>query len=156
MANWKDYTTKEAVEDKDEIMIADATANANKRTPFSTLWNWIAGKLASAVIAQLETQNKSIIPAINELNSNVSFKCQVYSKSKINDCNNIPGGTTALAFGSSLNAPIEDGRAAVICIESKVDKIKSQYAFGLAANTGIIKSRYCLYNNDEETWTDWK
>lgn len=72
MANWKDYTTKEAVEDKDEIMIADATANANKRTPFSALWNWIAGKLASAVIAQLETQNKSIIPAINELNSKAS------------------------------------------------------------------------------------
>ena len=69
MGNWKDYTTKTTVEDKDEIMIADATANANKRTPFSTLWNWIAGKLASAVIAQLETTNKSIIPAINELNS---------------------------------------------------------------------------------------
>lgn len=70
MANWKEYTTKSTVEDKDEIMIADAAANANKRTPFSTLWNWIAGKLASAVIAQLETTNKSIIPAINELNSN--------------------------------------------------------------------------------------
>ena len=89
-------------------------------------------------------------------NSNVSFKYQVYSKSKINDCNNIPGGTTALAFGSSLNAPIEDGRAAVICIESKTDKIKSQYAFGLTTATGIIKSRYCLYNDGEETWTNWK
>ena len=156
MANWKEYTTKTTPEDADEIMIADSKANVSKRTPFSGLWNWIAGKLATAVISQLETQNKSIIPALNELNSNVSFKCQVYSKSKINDCNNIPGGTTALAFGSSLNAPIEDGRAAVICIESKADKIKSQYAFGLTTATGIIKSRYCLYNDGEETWTNWK
>ena len=69
MANWKEYTTKTTPEDADEIMIADTKANANKRTPFSGLWNWIAGKLATAVISQLETQNKSIIPALNELNS---------------------------------------------------------------------------------------
>lgn len=71
MANWKEYTTKTIPEDADEIMIADSKANVSKRTPFSGLWNWIAGKLASAVIAQLETANKSIIPAINELNSKV-------------------------------------------------------------------------------------
>lgn len=69
MANWKEYTTKTTIEDADEIMIADTKANANKRTPLGGLWNWIAGKLATAVISQLETQNKSIIPALNELNS---------------------------------------------------------------------------------------
>lgn len=67
--NWKEYTTKTNPEDTDEIMIADTKANANKRTPLSGLWNWIAGKLATAVISQLKTQNKSIIPALNELNS---------------------------------------------------------------------------------------
>lgn len=69
MANWKEYTTKTTPEDADEIMIADSKANASKRTPFSGLWNWIANKLATAVISQLETQSKSIIPALNELNS---------------------------------------------------------------------------------------
>lgn len=69
MANWKEYTTKTTPEDADEIVIADTKANANKRTPLGGLWNWIAGKLATAVISQLETQNKSIIPALNELNS---------------------------------------------------------------------------------------
>lgn len=69
MANWKEYTTKTTPEDADEIMIADTKANANRRTPLGGLWNWIAGKLATAVISQLETQNKSIIPALNELNS---------------------------------------------------------------------------------------
>lgn len=73
MANWKEYTTKTTPEDADEIVIADTKANANKRTPFSGLWNWIANKLATAVISQLETQNKSIIPALNELNSKRSF-----------------------------------------------------------------------------------
>ena len=74
MANWKEYTTKTTPEDADEIMIADTKANANKRTQFSGLWNWIAGKLASAVISQLETQNKSIIPALNELSSKIRTK----------------------------------------------------------------------------------
>lgn len=73
MANWKEYTTKTTPEDADEIMIADSKANVSKRTPFSGLWNWIAGKLATAVISQLETQNKSIIPAINELSSKTSI-----------------------------------------------------------------------------------
>lgn len=69
MANWKGYTTKSAVEDTDELMIADATANVNKRTPLSILWNWIVGKLTSAVIANLETNSKSVVGALNELNS---------------------------------------------------------------------------------------
>lgn len=72
--SWKEYTTKTNPEDTDEIMIADTKANANKRTPLSGLWNWIAGKLATAVISQLETQNKSIIPALNELNSKIRTK----------------------------------------------------------------------------------
>lgn len=75
MANWKEYTTKTTPEDADEIMIADSKANVSKRTPFSGLWNWIAGKLATAVISQLETQNKSIIPAINELSSKAQIVC---------------------------------------------------------------------------------
>lgn len=93
MANWKEYTTKTTPEDADEIMIADSKANVSKRTPFSGLWNWIAGKLATAVISQLETQNKSIIPALNELNSNRS----------ISILKEVPGGDKILFFytGSS-------------------------------------------------------
>ena len=87
MANWKEYTTKTIPEDTDEIVIADAKANANKRTPLSGLWNWIAGKLATAVISQLETQNKSIIPALNELNSNgIMNTTYVTSEELQNDC----------------------------------------------------------------------
>lgn len=87
MANWKEYTTKTTPEDADEIMIADSKANVSKRTPFSGLWNWIAGKLATAVISQLETQNKSIIPALNELNSkdllHILTEPTIYKTSKL-------------------------------------------------------------------------
>lgn len=69
MATWDSYTQKAIPEDNDTLMIKDTAGGANKRTPFSGVWNWIVKKLASAVISQLETTNKSIIPAINELNS---------------------------------------------------------------------------------------
>lgn len=70
MANWDSYTQKTTPADADTLMIKDTAGGANKRTPFSGVWNWIVGKLTSAVISQLETTNKSIVPAINELNSN--------------------------------------------------------------------------------------
>ena len=69
MANWDSYTQKSTPEDADTVMIKDTAGAANKRTPFSGVWNWIVRKLTSAVVSQLETSNKSIIPAINELNS---------------------------------------------------------------------------------------
>lgn len=69
MASWDSYTEKTTPADNDTLMIKDTAGGANKRTPFSGVWNWIVKKLASAVISQLETTNKSIIPAINELNS---------------------------------------------------------------------------------------
>lgn len=74
MANWDSYTQKSTPEDADTLMIKDTAGAANKRTPFSGVWNWIVRKLTSAVVSQLETSNKSIIPAINELNSKSRFE----------------------------------------------------------------------------------
>lgn len=99
MANWKEYTTKTTPEDADEIMIADAKANANKRTPLGGLWNWIAGKLATAVISQLETQNKSIIPALNELNSNAITEHKI--NSSFADIENERTGFYAISYGNT-------------------------------------------------------
>ena len=69
MAKFTDYTQKTKPADADLLLIHDNAGAANKKTPFSGVWSWILDKLASAVISQLETSNKSIIPAINELNS---------------------------------------------------------------------------------------
>ena len=50
-------------------MIYDATSKANKLSPFSGIWNWIVEKLTNAVISNLQTSNKTVLGAINELNS---------------------------------------------------------------------------------------
>ena len=71
MATWDSYTQKATPEDNDTLMIKDTAGAANKRTPFSGVWNWIVNKLTSAVISNLQTNSKSIIPAINELNSKI-------------------------------------------------------------------------------------
>lgn len=69
MAKFNEYTQKATPADNDTMMIYDATAKANKLSPFSGIWNWIVGKLTNAVISNLQTSNKSVIGALNELNS---------------------------------------------------------------------------------------
>lgn len=69
MAKWTDYPTKTTPADTDDLMIYDATGKANKRVLFSGLWNWIVDKLTNAVINNLQTNNKTILGALNELNS---------------------------------------------------------------------------------------
>lgn len=71
MAKFNEYPAKATPEDNDTLMIYDAAAKANKLSPFSGIWNWIVGKLTNAVIANLQTNNKTVLGAINELNSNL-------------------------------------------------------------------------------------
>lgn len=73
MGKFNEYTQKATPEDADTLMIYDAAAKANKLSPFNGIWNWIIGKLTNAVISNLQTSNKSVIGALNELNSNRLF-----------------------------------------------------------------------------------
>ena len=66
---WKDYLEKTKPADTDELMALDTTASANKRVKFSGIWDWIVDKMATAVMSKLETQNKTLIGAVNEINS---------------------------------------------------------------------------------------
>lgn len=70
MGKFNEYSQKATPEDADSLMIYDAAAKANKLSPFSGIWNWIVGKLTNAVISNLQTNNKSVVGALNELNSN--------------------------------------------------------------------------------------
>lgn len=70
MGKFNEYTQKATPEDADSLMIYDAAAKANKLSPFSGIWNWIVRKLTNAAISNLQTSNKSVIGALNELNSN--------------------------------------------------------------------------------------
>lgn len=69
MAKFNEYPSKATPEDADTLMLYDAVAKANKLSPFSGIWNWIVGKLTNAVIGNLQTNNKTVLGAINELNS---------------------------------------------------------------------------------------
>lgn len=70
MPKWTDYTTKTEPADNDEVMVLDTSGKANKRLGLSALSDWIIGKIANKVFENLQTQNKTILGAINELNSN--------------------------------------------------------------------------------------
>lgn len=80
MPKWTDYTTKTDPADKDEMMILDTAGKANKRLGLSALSDWIIGKIANKVFENLQTQNKTILGAINELNSNPALGI------KMSDC----------------------------------------------------------------------
>lgn len=70
MPKWNEYTSKDTLADNDEVMLYDATARANKRGLMSKIWDYMVNKMATAVISKLETDNKTIIGAINALNGN--------------------------------------------------------------------------------------
>lgn len=69
MPKWTDYTIKTNPTDNDEVMVLDTAGKANKRLGLSALSDWIIGKIANKVFENLQTQNKTILGAINELNS---------------------------------------------------------------------------------------
>lgn len=68
MPKWTEYTTKDTLADNDEVMLYDATARANKRGLMSKFWDYVVDKMATAVIGKLETENKTVIGALNYLN----------------------------------------------------------------------------------------
>jgi hypothetical protein len=73
LAKFTDYTEKTEPVDTDLALIYDTPAKVNKKFTFGNLWKWIAKKIVSEGISQLDTTNKTIPGAINELNSNVKI-----------------------------------------------------------------------------------
>ena len=71
MAQYTNYTEKTEPVDTDLALIYDTPAKVNKKFTFGNLWKWIAKKIVSEGISQLETTNKTIPGAINELNSKI-------------------------------------------------------------------------------------
>lgn len=74
MPKWAEYTSKNTLADNDEVMLYDATGKANKRGLMSKFWDYVVDKMSTAVISKLETENKTVIGAINALNSETSGK----------------------------------------------------------------------------------
>lgn len=72
MGKFNEYSQKAIPADNDTLMIYDEASKANKLSPFSGIWNWIVEKLTNAVISNLQTSNKTVVGALNELNSKAS------------------------------------------------------------------------------------
>lgn len=99
MAKWTDYTTDTNPTDTDEVMTLDAdkSPKANKRVTLSTLADYFLDKLASKVFAKLETQNHTVIGALNELNSKQSKTISVSNVTNIQELvNSATVGTNIL------------------------------------------------------------
>lgn len=117
MANniWSNYTEKTATPvDADEVMARDSTDGKNKRLLFGTFWKWVAKKLNEATISELQTNNKTIIGAINALNSDL-LKSVVMSISGIQIKNLDPGFGY---YSDPIKANIPEGAtivAVVLC-----------------------------------------
>ena len=101
MGKFNEYTQKATPADNDTMMIYDAAAKANKLSPFSGIWNWIVGKLTNAVISNLQTSNKSVIGALNELNSKVFIDTRNRSTFSVNIRLNKDTYTSFLMYGAA-------------------------------------------------------
>lgn len=106
MANntWKNYTQKDTtLLDNDEVMLLDSTDEKNKRGLMSKFWDYVVDKMSTAVISKLETNNKTIIGAINALNSD-SLSRKTENITQLPDGNKaklISIGSTGIDVGST-------------------------------------------------------
>lgn len=148
MPKWTEYTPKDTLADNDEVMLYDATARANKRGLMSKFWDYVVDKMATAVISKLETNNKTIIGAINALNSD-----KVNYGSYTGDLNNIPvivnKQTIYRVIPNCKNSPTpgEHGILRTMYID------KSKYAiqeFLSHANTKLF-----IRSKSNDVWGNW-
>lgn len=153
MPKWTEYTSKDTLADNDEVMLYDATARANKRGLMSKFWDYVVDKMSTAVISKLETNNKTIIGAINALNSKRLCMQQVYRNGVWSDCNNIPIGETAMVFNSAENKPLGNSTWFIFCMGSVKDNIKYQLAISYTVPFSV-KAR--TYDGTTGNWLDWK
>lgn len=132
MGKFNEYSQKATPADNDTLMIYDATSKANKLSPFSGIWNWIVEKLTNAVISNLQTSNKTVVGALNELNSKTFLR---YEK----------------AFGESLT--IKNVRAAthgLIIIEKAmvVFYLGGSINIGYTVTTSALPDGITVSNSD--------
>lgn len=159
MPKWTEYTSKDTLADNDEVMLYDATARANKRGLMSKFWDYVVDKMATAVISKLETNNKTIIGAINVLNSDRVPWCKITypndndALAKLN--------TPALLFGTGTDRPytiiFEDSRGdsalgGGISVVYGFMYAKDAYGTQIAQHySGVIRKR----KKEKNTWSDW-
>lgn len=125
MPKWTEYTSKDTLADNDEVMLYDATGKANKRGLMSKFWDYVVDKMATAVISKLETNNKTIIGAINVLNSDSQMKKNFINPESTDDI--IYGTTATIGF-------YKTGRTASIYFNIEAKQMLASNSFVTIAN----------------------
>lgn len=148
MAKFTDYTEKTEPVDTDLALIYDTPAKVNKKFTFGNLWKWIAKKIVSEGISQLDTTNKTIPGAINELNSN----SKIYV-SNVTDLNNPPNYAILNTTVNPIGLPSELMSNGCLVIQQNLGE--GNYAAQLAFSFGSDKIAIRRKKNTG-SWTEWK
>lgn len=147
MAKFNEYTQKATPEDADTLMIYDAATKANKLSPFSGIWHWIVEKLTNAVISNLQTRNRTVVGALNEINDGLPA-------GGIYDLDKPPKKMIFSAIAGSTNLPNGFGGAnAVTVIQMNLgnSNFDSMIAFTFAVDKIAIRRK-----NGTKNWSEWK
>lgn len=150
MPKWTEYTSKDTLADNDEVMLYDATGKVNKRGLMSKFWDYVVDKMSTAVISKLETNNKTIIGAINALYSDKTKLCIDSNISNLNDFGKAQTQMlSGIAYNSALNyIPGESSFANVFYIPSWRNY---GVQFVCVPDSGNIYVRM----NKENKWGSW-
>lgn len=149
MPKWTEYTTKDTLADNDEVMLYDATARANKRGLMSKFWDYVVDKMATAVISKLETNNKTIIGAINALNSD-KVNYGIY----FGDLNEIPFIKANMQIfhrsqPDCKNVPVQEfGIVRTMYVDS------TEYA--IQEFLSLLTAKLYVRNKIQNIWNEWK
>lgn len=149
--NWNNYTEKTATPvDADEVMVRDSTDGKNKKLLFGTFWKWVAKKLNEATISELQTSNKTIVGALNQLNSDTiqSVNLNIYTERDFNNYTSqgwYSFGSTPESLGITNCPGRSTGSLCVIILENLQIQVWID-----VDNNFYFRSRYPLY-----TWGSW-
>lgn len=149
MPKWTEYTSKDTLADNDEVMLYSATARANKRGLMSKFWDYVVDKMSTAVISKLETNNKTIIGAINALNSD-KVNYGIY----FGDLNEIPFIKANMQIfhrsqPDCKNVPVQEyGIVRTIYVDS------TEYA--IQEFLSLLTAKLYVRNKFENIWNEWK
>lgn len=146
MAKFTDYTEKTEPVDTDLALIYDTPAKVNKKFTFGNLWKWIAKKIVSEGISQLETTNKTIPGAINELNSKMFSN----NTTSVNTGDNIDDLKIGIYFFNGITILGTDRYGILLNFSSINGAVRCQIIY-TTKNIRITRSY-----GGSTGWTDWE
>lgn len=146
MAKFTDYTEKTEPVDTDLALIYDTPAKVNKKFTFGNLWKWIAKKIVSEGISQLDTTNKTIPGAINELNSKMFSN----NTTSVNTGDNIDDLKIGIYFFNGITILGTDRYGILLNFSSINGAVRCQIIY-TTKNIRITRSY-----GGSTGWTDWE